>query len=95
MNVGEFLCYPGYKSNPFTNFKSMKAVPGKYIIFAGAIIMVIGILVYFFYDKLYWIGRLPGDIRIEKEHFSFYLPITTMIIFGLIITLLIRLFKKV
>jgi len=54
---------------------------GKYVIGFGAVIVVVGLLIYFFYDKLTWIGRLPGDIRIEKENFRFYLPVTTMILF--------------
>lgn len=61
---------------------------------AGIGIVVIGLLVYFLHDKLHWIGRLPGDIRIEKENFRFYFPIVTMIIFSLLITLIINLIKK-
>jgi len=67
---------------------------GKYIIFFGAIIVVIGILVYFLGDKLHWIGRLPGDIRVERENFRFYFPVTTMILLSLLLTLLINLFKR-
>lgn len=63
---------------------------GKYIIIIGAGIILIGVLIYFFHDKLHWIGRLPGDIRVEKENFKFYFPITTMILFSLLITLIIR-----
>lgn len=67
---------------------------GKYILLAGAVIVVIGLVVYFFSDKLHWIGRLPGDIRVEKENFRFYFPITTMLLASAAITLLINLFKK-
>ena len=66
---------------------------GKYIILIGAIIIIVGIIVYFFGDKLYWIGRLPGDIRIERENVRFYFPITTMILFSLLLTIIIRLFR--
>jgi hypothetical protein len=55
---------------------------------------VIGVIIYFFHDKLHWIGRLPGDIRIEKENFRFYFPITTMIIFSLLATIIIQLVKR-
>ncbi|MFT3948753.1 MAG: DUF2905 domain-containing protein [Agriterribacter sp.] len=64
----------------------MNAETGKYIIIAGIFIIVAGLIIYFFYDKLHWIGRLPGDIRIEKENFRFYFPITTIIIFSIIIS---------
>ncbi|TMI96338.1 MAG: DUF2905 domain-containing protein [Bacteroidetes bacterium] len=67
---------------------------GKWIIGIGAIIIVVGIIVYFFSDKLHWIGRLPGDIRIEKENFRFYFPIVTMILFSLLGTLILWLIRK-
>ncbi|MDP9229799.1 MAG: DUF2905 domain-containing protein [Bacteroidota bacterium] len=72
----------------------MNSETGKYIIITGCIIIVIGIITYFFHDKLNWIGRLPGDIRVEKENFRFYLPITTMIIFSLLLTLIIQIIKR-
>jgi len=68
----------------------MNSETGKYIIIIGAGIILIGVIIYFFHDKLHWIGRLPGDIRVEKENFRFYFPITTMILFSLLITLIIR-----
>ena len=68
----------------------MNSETGKYIIIIGAAVILVGLIVYFFHDKLHWIGRLPGDIRIEKENFRFYFPITTMIVFSLLITLIIR-----
>ena len=67
---------------------------GKYIIFIGIAIVVIGVLIYFLHDKLHWIGRLPGDIRIERENFRFYFPIVTMIVISLVLTLVINLIKK-
>lgn len=67
---------------------------GKYIIVFGLFLLLAGILIYFFHDKLHWIGHLPGDIRIEKENFHFYIPITTMILFSILLTLLIGVIKK-
>jgi hypothetical protein len=67
---------------------------GKYIIGFGAIILVVGVLIYFFHDKLHWIGRLPGDIRVEKENYRFYFPITTMILISLLVTLIVNVVKK-
>ena len=67
---------------------------GKYIIFIGIAVIVIGVLIYFLHDKLHWIGRLPGDIRIERENFRFYFPIVTMIVISLILTTVINLIKK-
>ena len=67
---------------------------GKIIIAVGLILVLIGIVVYFAGDKLNWLGRLPGDIRVEKQNFRFYLPITTMIIVSVIGSILIRVFQK-
>ena len=73
----------------------MNSDTGKYIITAGVLIVLLGVLIYFFHDRLTWIGKLPGDIRIEKENFKFYFPITTMIIFSLVITIIIQLIKRI
>lgn len=54
----------------------MNAETGKYIIIPGLLLMLVGAAVYFFHDKLNWVGRLPGDIRIERENFRFYFPFT-------------------
>jgi hypothetical protein len=67
---------------------------GKYILLIGIVIVGIGILVYFFHDYLKWIGRLPGDIRIERENFRFYFPLATMIVLSLLVTVIINIFKR-
>ena len=67
---------------------------GKYIIVLGLMIVLVGIIIYFFHDKLHWIGRLPGDIRIEKQNSRFYFPITTMIVFSLVLIIIVNLIKK-
>jgi hypothetical protein len=67
---------------------------GKYIIIFGGIIIILGLLIYFFHDKMHWIGRLPGDIRIEKENSRIYFPITTLIVFSILLTILVNLFRK-
>lgn len=65
----------------------------KLIILIGLLIVIAGIIFYFVGDKLHWLGRLPGDLRIEKENFSFYMPITTMILLSAIVSVLIRIYK--
>ena len=67
----------------------------KYLMLIGGIIFLAGIIWYFFGSKLHWIGRLPGDIRIERENFRFYFPITTMILFSIILIVLVNIFKKI
>lgn len=68
---------------------------GKLIILAGIILVVLGTLVYLLGDKLHWLGRLPGDIRVEKENFKFFFPITTMIILSGLLNLIIFLVRKI
>lgn len=72
----------------------MNAETGKYIIAGGLLVVIAGIVVYFFHDRLHWIGRLPGDVRIEKENFRFYFPLTTMILFSIVLSLLLWLLRK-
>lgn len=72
----------------------MSSEAGKYIIIAGCIIVLIGIIIFFFHDKLSWLGRLPGDIRIEKENFRFYFPVVTMIVISLLLTVIVNVIKR-
>ncbi len=67
---------------------------GRLIIIIGVFFVIVGVVVYFWGDKFSWLGRLPGDIRVEKENFRFYFPITTMIIISVVVSLLIRLFQR-
>ena len=73
---------------------SMNQETGKYILLIGLAVVIVGALIYFFHDKLHWIGRLPGDNRVEKENFRFYFPITTMILASVLLTIIIRLVRK-
>jgi hypothetical protein len=69
----------------------MSQLTGKYLIIGGIIIAIAGLIVYFFGNKLSFLGRLPGDIRIEKNGSGFYFPITTCILLSVILTVIIRL----
>ncbi len=70
----------------------MKAV-SRWLIGLGTGLVVMGIILYFFGEKLGWLGRLPGDLRWEKGNFRFYFPVTTLIIINLILYLLMRLYS--
>ncbi len=56
---------------------------GKLLVSAGIVLVIVGLGVWLFADKLGWFGNLPGDIKIERPGFSFYMPITTMILISL------------
>ena len=73
----------------------MNPATGRYLIFIGLAVVLIGVVVHFLHDKLHWIGRLPGDIRIERENFRFYFPITTLILFSIMVNVLIVLIRKI
>ena len=60
---------------------------GKFLILLGLIIAVIGGLLLFF-EKIPWIGRLPGDIMIQRRNFTFYFPLVTSILLSVILTLI-------
>ena len=66
---------------------------GKWIVYFGVVAILIGLIMNQFSDKLGWIGRLPGDIRIGSGNVKFYLPLTTLIIVNLIIFFILRLFQ--
>jgi Protein of unknown function (DUF2905). len=67
---------------------------GKILIIAGIVVVIAGIIFYYAGDKLSWLGHLPGDIRIERENFKFYFPITTMIIISVLLSLILKLIQK-
>ena len=69
---------------------------GKYLIVLGVIIIGVGILITY-WGKIPFLGKLPGDIKIEKDNFTFYFPIVTSIVLSLILSIifiLINYFKK-
>jgi hypothetical protein len=66
---------------------------GKGMMILGGLLLVLGLVVHNAGSSLDWIGRLPGDIRVERDNFSFYFPITTLILLSLILTLGVRLFQ--
>jgi len=68
---------------------------GKIIIFIGIFLIILGIIFYVFSDKLQWFGNLPGDIKIKKEHFTFYAPITSMILISIVLSFIIWIIGKI
>jgi len=56
--------------------------------------IIAGLVILFGGNKLGWVGRLPGDIRIERENFRFYFPLATMILFSILLTVIIWIIRK-
>lgn len=61
----------------------------KLLVVIGAALIVVGLLAWALQGKLNWLGRLPGDIRVERDNFRFYFPLTTMILLSLLLNLII------
>ncbi len=66
---------------------------GKVLIFAGLALILIGTL-FTFSGKMPWLGKMPGDIFIQKKGFSLYFPITTSIIISVALSLILMLIRK-
>jgi uncharacterized protein HemY len=66
---------------------------GKTLILFGVLLVVLGLL-FSVGAKLPWLGRLPGDIYIQRQNFTFYFPLTTCLLLSLIITLVLYLFRR-
>jgi hypothetical protein len=65
---------------------------GLVLVAVGLGVVVLGLLVWS--GALSWFGRLPGDIRIERDNLRVYFPITSMILISLALTLLINLLRR-
>ena len=66
----------------------------KWLMIIGALILLAGALLHFAPWSLNWFGRLPGDIRMETDHGKVFIPITSMLIISIVLTVLINLFKR-
>ena len=66
---------------------------GKLIAVIGVIITLLGLVIWSGFAPK-WLGRLPGDIRIEREHSVFYFPIVTCIILSILLSLLLSIFRR-
>ena len=67
---------------------------GKSLIIIGGFLVITGLIIYFAGNKFNWFGHLPGDIRIEKENYKFYFPITTMILLSIVLTVILWIIRK-
>jgi len=66
----------------------------KWLMIVGALVLATGALLHFAPWSLNWFGRLPGDIRIETGHGEIFIPITSMLIISVVLSLLFNLFKR-
>lgn len=67
---------------------------GKLLAVIGVVLVISGLVINYAPWLISWFGKLPGDIRIEDEKRFVFLPITSMIIVSLILTLIVNLFFR-
>ena len=66
---------------------------GKFLVILGVVIVLLG-LVFWGGFAPKWLGRLPGDIWIERGNSAFYFPIVTCVIISIVLSLLLSIFRR-
>lgn len=65
----------------------------KILIIAGIVLVVAGVLVKYA-GHIPWLGRLPGDILIKREKFTFYFPLASSIVISIILSIILWIFRS-
>ena len=63
------------------------------MVIIGVILTLVGLVMWSGFAPK-WLGRLPGDIRIERGHSAFYFPIVTCIILSIVLSVLLSIFRR-
>ncbi|MCK5771085.1 DUF2905 domain-containing protein [Algiphilus sp.] len=66
----------------------------RWLVIAGIALVLLGLALHYAPWLLNWFGRLPGDIHHETEHGRVFIPITSMIVVSLVLSLLLNLFNR-
>jgi hypothetical protein len=66
---------------------------GKTLIVLGGVILLVGVI-FTLGGKIPWLGRLPGDILIQRDNFSFYFPLATCLLISALLSLLFFLLRR-
>lgn len=66
---------------------------GKALVILGVVLVVIGAAIWAL-PRVPFLGRLPGDIYIQRGNFTFYFPITTAIIISIVLTIVLSLLRR-
>lgn len=66
---------------------------GKFLILAGVFLILFGLL-FIFWERIPFLGKLPGDLMIQRGSFRLFIPVVTCIIISLVLTILINIVLK-
>ena len=66
---------------------------GRFLLIIGVVTTLIGFLLWSGFAPK-WLGRLPGDIRIERGNSAFYFPIVTCIIISIVLSVILSIFRR-
>lgn len=66
---------------------------GRALVVLGVVIVLLGLVLVFF-DRVPWIGRLPGDIHVGRGNWTFYFPLGTSILLSILLTLVLWLIGR-
>ena len=66
----------------------------RFLILIGLVLVFIGLIWQFAPGALSWFGRLPGDIRIENEQTKIFIPVTSMILISIVLTIIANLLGR-
>jgi hypothetical protein len=66
---------------------------GRFLIIIGVVTAILGVILWAGFAPK-WLGRLPGDIRIDRGNFGLYFPIVTCIVISIVLTLIFSLFRR-
>ena len=67
---------------------------GKLFIITGSLILIAGLTLSYAPWLINWFGKLPGDIHIKKENSTIFIPITSMIVISLVLSIVVNLFLR-
>jgi len=66
---------------------------GKVLVVLGTVLLLLGLVLWSGFGAG-WLGRLPGDIRVQRGNFGFYFPIVTCIILSILVSLILSFFRR-
>lgn len=69
-------------------------ITGKFFIIVGLVLVILGLVINYAPGLISWFGKLPGDIRYEDGNKMLFIPVTSMIIISIILTVVVNIFFR-